>query len=42
MFIARAMFGLTYVTVTALWSTWSLQKYLNGDQQLWMKLDYQC
>jgi len=28
MFIARAMCGLTYVTVTALWSSCSLQKYL--------------
>ena len=28
MFIARAMCGLTYVTVAALWSSWCLQKYV--------------
>ena len=29
MFIARAMCGLTYVTVAALYSSCSLQKYLD-------------
>jgi len=28
MFIARAMCGLTYVILAAVWSTYSLQKYL--------------
>jgi len=42
MFIVRAMCGLMYVTVAALWASAVCRSISNGNQQLWMKLDDQC